>query len=213
MKTNSSAVLIPAAKAAGGTNAVIGTDIRDIKGPVEIPSGWAWLYWMLGTLVLLGALVLAVRRWMKPGRKTGPPPVVIPPHVRARRRLDEALALIGQPEPFCTLVSDTLRVYLEERFRFHAPDRTTEEFLDELQSSPRLSLTQKQSLGDFLVRCDLVKFARYEPGELELRALHEAAVRLVDETAPPATPSDKTSLSVSAGQVQPVGASSNAEPR
>jgi hypothetical protein len=111
------------------------------------------------------------------------------------------LALIGQPEPFCTLVSDTLRVYLEERFRFHAPDRTTEEFLDELQSSPMLSLPQKQSLGDFLVRCDLVKFARYEPGEPELRALHDAAVRLVDETAPPSLSSNTGASRVMAESV------------
>jgi len=112
----------------------------------------------------------------------------VPPDVRARNRLREALALIGQPQPFCTLVSDTLRVYLEERFHFHAPDRTTEEFLDELQSSALLALSQKQSLGDFLTRCDLVKFARYEPGEPELRDLHDSALRLVDETAPPPLP-------------------------
>jgi hypothetical protein len=43
---------------------------------------------------------------------------------------------------------------------------------------------QKESLGDFLQRCDLVKFARYEPGEPELRDLHASALRLVEETEP-----------------------------
>jgi hypothetical protein len=203
MKTNSNsnAVLVPAAKSTAATNAAVGSDIRDIKGPVDIPSGWAWLWWALGVAALLALLVVVARRWMKPVRTIRPPPLPLPPEVRARRRLNEALALIGQPEPFCTLVSDTLRVYLEERFRFHAPDRTTEEFLDELQSSPMLSLPQKQSLGDFLVRCDLVKFARYEPGEPELRALHDAAVRLVDETAPPSLSSNTGASRVMAESV------------
>ena len=97
----------------------------------------------------------------------------IPPHIRAKQKLREALALIGQPREFCILVSDTVRWYLEERFDFHAPERTTEEFLYELQGTDLLTPDQKDSLGEFLKRCDLVKFAKYEPGEPELRDLHD----------------------------------------
>ena len=79
-------------------------------------------------------------------------------------------------------MSDALRVYLEDRFDFHAPDRTTEEFLTELQSTNRLNDLQKDSLGGFLQSCDLVKFARFEPTEDSLRELHQSALRLVDET-------------------------------
>src|SRR5262249_14616385 len=93
-----------------------------------------------------------------------------------------------QPRPFCIMVSDTIRLYLEQRFSFHAPDRTTEEFLHELQATELLLPDQKQSLGEFLAICDMVKFARYEPGPPELRALHESAVRLIDETEPQPEP-------------------------
>ena len=82
------------------------------------------------------------------------------------------------------MVSDTIRWYLEERFSFRAPERTTEEFLYELQGTDLLTPDQKTSLGEFLQRCDLVKFARYEPGEPELRDLHDSALRLVEETEP-----------------------------
>jgi hypothetical protein len=56
-----------------------------------------------------------------------------------------------------------------------------------------LTASQKLSLADFLAGCDLIKFAKYEPAEVGLRALHEAALRLVNETepgltAPPAAP-------------------------
>jgi hypothetical protein len=43
---------------------------------------------------------------------------------------------------------------------------------------------QKDSLGEFLTCCDLVKFAKYEPGERELMDLHQSAVRLIEETEP-----------------------------
>lgn len=159
------------------------TDIRDIAPPVDIVSAWSWLWWGLGILAFAIALFAMWKRWQK---KKSQIPVIppLPPHVRAKLKLQEALALIAQPKPFVIAVSDTSRHYLEERFDFHAPERTTEEFLHELRRTDLLTADQKASLGDFLQSCDLVKFAKYEPGEPELRDLHAAAVRLVEETEP-----------------------------
>jgi hypothetical protein len=157
--------------------------LRDIKPPVEIPSGWEWLWWVLGAAAAGAFLYFAWRHWRRRRVQAALVPPV-PAHVRARKRLEEALALLAQPKPFCTLVSDTIRVYLEERFEFRAPERTTEEFLYELQGSRLLLPGQKDSLGGFLERCDLVKFAQYEPGEPELCELHASALRLVEETEP-----------------------------
>jgi len=173
-------------QSAAGTNA-----LRDIKPPLEIPGGWAWVAWVLGALLLAGLVVWAWKYWQK-RRASVPPAPVIPPHVRARQKLEEALALLGDPKAFCILVSDTIRWYLEERFNFHAPERTTEEFLYELQGTNLLTPDQKDGLGEFLKRCDLVKFARYEPREPELRELHAAALRLVEETEPVAAPPGTT---------------------
>ena len=167
--------------------------LRDIKPPVEIPSGWIWFWAGLGAVAVLALAYFAWRYWRNRPAHIAVPPL-IPAHIRAKQRLEDALALIGQPKPFCILVSDTVRLYLEERFNFHAPDRTTEEFLYELQGTDLLLPDQKESLGEFLQSCDLVKFARYEPGESELRILHGAAFRLVEETepqpAPPAATAD-----------------------
>lgn len=162
-----------------GTNA-----LRDIKPPIEIPSGWAWLGWLAGALALAALAYWAWCYWRKKQQQLPVVPVV-PAHVRAKQKLAEALALIGQPKEFCIVVSDTVRWYLEERFDFHAPERTTEEFLHELRGTDLLTPDQKDSLVEFLNRCDLVKFARYEPVEAELRDLHAAAVRLIEETEPP----------------------------
>src|SRR3954467_14715695 len=145
------------------TSAQVSTNaLRDIKPPVEIPTGWLWALWVLGALLLAALAYLAWQYWTLRRMQAAVVPI-IPPHVRAKQKLQEALALLGQPREFCIIVSDTIRYYLEERFNFRAPERTTEEFLYELRQTSLLTPGQKESLGEFLKSCDLVKFARYEP--------------------------------------------------
>lgn len=174
-------------------NAAAIPDLRDIKPPLEISNGSEW-FWL--TLLVLAILVIAFLFWrhMKKWQANAPLPPPVPAHVRARKKLEEALALIGDPKPFVVAVSDAARAYLEERFNFHAPERTTEEFLRELSATDLLTPEQKESLGQFLESCDLVKFAKYEPGEGELLALHASALRLVEETqpAPPVAAGEST---------------------
>jgi hypothetical protein len=163
--------------------------LHEIKPPIDIPSGLAWIAWTLAALALASVLFCAWRYWRRKLAETPLIPI-IPPHIRAKQKLQEALAFLDKPREFCILVSDTARWYLEERFDFRAPERTTEEFLYELQATSLLTADQKASLGEFLQSCDLVKFAKYEPGEPELRALHASALRLVEETEPVPAASD-----------------------
>lgn len=158
-------------------------DIHDIKPPLAIPTGWEWLWPVLAVLAALAILAIAWWLWKRSRSRMLAVPLV-PAHIRAKQALAKALEIIGQPKEFCVLVSDTVRMYLEERFKFHAPERTTEEFLYELSETNLLTPDQKESLGRFLESCDLVKFAKYEPGENELRELHSSAVQLVEETEP-----------------------------
>lgn len=163
-----------------------------VKPLIAIPNAWLWFFWIAGILIVALAGWLAWRYWRKKvaSRPAAPP---VPPHVRARRLLEQALGLISEPKPFSIAVSDAVRMYLEERFDFHAPERTTEEFLYELQDTNLLTVDQKQSLADFLANCDLIKFAKYEPTETELRSLYDAAVRLVNETEPKWLPEEDAS--------------------
>src|SRR5438309_1270971 len=168
----------PPGSAFGQTNG-----LHDIRPPVEIPNIWLWVIGISAALVLAAAVIWFAMYWYRRKAIAAVTPPV-PAHVRARQQLDEALRWIEEPKPFCTMVSDTVRWYLEERFTFRAPERTTEEFLHELRGTDLLTLDQKDSLGEFLQQCDLVKFARYEPTQAELRDLHASAVRLVNETEP-----------------------------
>lgn len=172
------------------TNATEG--LRDIVGPVPVTSLVAQLLFWGTILALLAAAAFLARVWWRRRQQRlqqgPPPPPPIPPHERARRRLEAALSLLGDPDRFCTEVSSALRDYLEGRFGWNAPDRTTEEFLSELRTQEGLSESIQKLLQDFLTRCDFVKFARYDPTEPELREIHRAAVRVVEDTVPPPVP-------------------------
>ena len=194
-------VVVPPSAPAASTNQDL--TLRELRPPVPILN-----YWLYGGLALVLALLIALAlAWLlreRRRRRLAPPPlVVVPPHRRARDLLRAALELIHQPKPFCSQVADALRVYLEQRFDLRAPDRTSEEFLGELQTSSALTLKQKEILADFLTRCDLVKFARHEPAQPELRGLWETAVRLVEETSPDAvTPSNSPENAIPDSQPQ-----------
>ena len=183
--TNSSALIVPAQPPA--TNAAAPVFHEAPKPLIDIPSGWAWFFWAVALVALLAALYFGWRWWRKKPALVIPS---IPPHVRARRKLEQALAMISEPKQFSILVSGAIREYLEERFDFRAPERTTEEFLHELQNSLLLTRDQKGSLAEFLASCDLIKFAKYEPTEMELRGLYQSALRLVNETEPRPVPAN-----------------------
>jgi hypothetical protein len=187
MNTNSALIVPP--PSAADTNAAPLSFHDSLKPLIAIPNFWLWVIWSVVVLVLCVVGWLAWRYWRrKAAAALAVPPV--PPHVRARRALEAALALLSDPKAFSIAVSGAVREYLEERFDFHAPERTTEEFLYELQGTNLLTTEQKLSLGEFLANCDLIKFAKYEPTETELRALHAAALRLVNETEPRLVPGE-----------------------
>jgi hypothetical protein len=184
MASNSSALILPAQKA---PPAVTNLDIRPIKGPVHIPSSYAWIGWTLLAIALVVAGWLLWEKFKR--RKTTAKPVpVIPPHRRAKDRLRNVNELLSDPYAYCSLVSDVIRSYLEEGFNLQAPERTTEEFLEEMRSTTLLQPDHKALLEEFLSRCDLVKFARLEPTQDELKSLLAAALRFIDETAPVQAP-------------------------
>ncbi|MGZ8901220.1 MAG: hypothetical protein ACXW3Z_14100 [Limisphaerales bacterium] len=180
MASTNSALVLPTQTSS--TN-LLDADIRPLKGPVEIAGSFDWLWWVAAALAaaIIGWFLWRRFRLKKNVMKAA---VVVPPHRRAKDRLRGAGELMSDPYRFCSLVSDVLRAYVEERFELKAPERTTEEFMEELRSSTKLRGDHKLLLEDFLGRCDLVKFARFEPTLPELEALLDSAYRFVEETAP-----------------------------
>ena len=112
--------------------------------------------------------------------------MAVPPHVKAMRALqrlkNEARTTKQQIEAFYVEVSQVLRVYLEERFGLHAPERTTEEFLRELEGGEELAKSHRRELERFLSQCDLVKFAAFVPEERDHLTTWDMAAAFVEAT-------------------------------
>jgi hypothetical protein len=106
--------------------------------------------------------------------------------VRAKRELarlrNAALRTPAEIAAFYVDVSHVLRTYLEERFGLHAPERTTEEFLQEVEAGRDLDVAQRLQLQRFLSQCDLVKFAAQIPDAAVHAATLASAEQFVETT-------------------------------
>lgn len=148
-------------------------EVQAIVGPRDVSDPFPWLKGLLALTALL--LVAAALWWYKFVRKVpGPPPAPpVPPHLRALEALEalqrEKLVEKGEYKTYYIRVSDILRHYMEDQFQLRAPERTTEEFLAEIQHNAVLGLQEQLLLRSFLRHCDLVKFARAEPSAEEIR--------------------------------------------
>lgn len=177
--TNAAALVVPPKQD-------VAAALKDIRPPVQVADPMFWAMLALGLLLVALLARWIWKKWFKNRAVELASAPLIPPHIRARERLSAARRLINDPQPFCNEVANTIRAYLDERFDLHANDRTTEEFLAEMQHSPALKHHQKATLAEFLMLCDLAKFARHEPTLTELERLHLVASQLVDETEPSA---------------------------
>jgi hypothetical protein len=171
-------------------------DIRDAKPLVPVRTAW---WWVLGGLVAVAGVAGAWWWRRRHKRIEALSAVPRPPHELALEALSrlrqEDLCSRNRYEEYYVRLSGIVRTYIEARFGMKAPEMTTEEFLQAVSNAQTLSLDQRRLLQEFLERCDLVKFARYEPPRREADEAFEAAHRFVQDTAPSPEPA-----AVSAGK-------------
>lgn len=96
--------------------------------------------------------------------------------------LDEKQIEQGAIKTFYLQLSNILRHYIEDRFGLHAPERTTEEFLNDLATTNVLVTTHKNLIKAFLQHCDLVKFAEHQPATAEIQTTFDACKTFIVET-------------------------------
>ena len=160
-------------------------DIKEIAPPVDLPSEhrW-WLYAGLALIVL--ALAGGYYFWRRRRRDQAEAAPAPPAHQVAYRALEALLAedllMKGEAKLFYLRLSNILRHYIEDRFGLRAPERTTEEFMDELRSTDALEPSHKGLLKDFLRHCDMVKFAEHQPSKEEVDDTIASCRRFIDET-------------------------------
>src|SRR5262249_8054454 len=108
----------------------------------------------------------------------------LPPKVPREIALEELEQIRGEierisPYQFSIRVSDILRKYVTQQYGLPATRQTSIEFLTALAKASPFSTEEQTLLEDFLNRCDLIKFARYEATTSDSQLLLGEAIRFV----------------------------------
>ncbi len=136
--------------------------LYDIREPIPIPDSNRFLWWIAAALIGLLLLALFFYFWKKRARKQK----AVLAHETALNELERAGPLIEAQDinAFITLIDQTLRRYIEERFHIFARRQTTREFIhgltEDQEDTPQSLMENSANLTTWLQHCDLVKFAK-----------------------------------------------------
>jgi hypothetical protein len=151
--------------------------LPDIAPPVNYLLVPPWLIFV-GSLIILTIIGLAIwygRRFFCKKQ------VTLSPCERALAALSAIENEVEKiaPYQFSIRVSDILRRYVVEHFDLPMTRQTSVEFLNAIASAPSFGDEEKALLADFLNRCDLIKFARYDATTEDSRLLLDEARQFV----------------------------------
>ena len=143
-------------------------DIKEVRKPEFVLKDYlSIILYILLALVIIAAAVyiflrLKKRKSIVPFKKDEP---YIPPHIVAIRKLDEIklkkLWQTGRGKEYHSEISDTLRIYIEERFNVNAMEMTSGEILGILKGFSDVDIAYDH-LKQVLLLADVVKFAKYK---------------------------------------------------
>ena len=159
-------------------------DVQD--NPFEW-SEWAPLFWCAFVAALLAAVLFYLVVRLKQNK-----PIItririikkVPPHQKALNAIDklkrEKMAASEDQKAYYTMLTDTLRQYIQERFGFNAKEMTSAEILQHLHETGDRDMLDE--LTELFQTADLVKFAKYSTllNENDLNLVN--AVNFIDKT-------------------------------
>lgn len=164
--------------------------IYDIKGPLAEPVTFSEVApWVGSGLLFIGLVVLViylVRRWRDNKPIFFAPKPKEPPHVVALRQLNEILEkqlwVTDNHKHYYSLLTDTIRQYIEGRFHVFAMEQTTHEIISELKTKDLLDKNLMEPLQELFELADLVKFARHTSLVSENEASLNFGFKFVNQT-------------------------------
>jgi len=172
----------------------------DIKRPYGAPLTLKEVSPYIFGVILIGALIFFLFYYIR--RKKNNKPVFgrsakpkEPAHIVALRSLDQIkeqkLWQQNQIKAYYSEISDTLRIYIQDRFGVQAMEYTTEEILSAFQKEKDLMPGKTfGELKNILTLADLVKFAKYEPLPDDHNLTLMNAYFFVNDTKPEETKAD-----------------------
>ena len=144
-------------------------DIKNVwKPPFVLADYYPWIFGVLLTLFLICVVAYVIKRMRNrqsilPFKKPEPK---LPPHEQAIKELDEIkqqkLWQQGRSKEYYTLITDTLRRYIVDRFGINAMEMTSGEILDIIRKQQEATSVY-ESLKQIMQLADFVKFAKMNP--------------------------------------------------
>jgi hypothetical protein len=162
-----------------------GEQLKEIKAQAEIPPDYKPFLFLLAALAALALIVYKVVRFLK---QRSAREVVIPGETRspaelAREAIQKLLAKrlveTGYLKEFYLELSEILKRYLGSKLGIVSLERTSEEFVGDLRAAA-IPWEEYVQIKEFLMDCDLVKFAKYRPSSEEIGRIVERASEIID---------------------------------
>ena len=165
-------------------------DVRDIKTPLEIWKDW----WLTIRFVIAGAIIILIgiliyifikrRREGKsiiPRRKKPKLPAHVVAFDELKKLLAEKLLEKGEIKQYYIRISEIIRHYIEDRFFIIALEMTTFQLINIMKEN-QVEEEAINLVEDFLMSCDMVKFAKYIPTDDENTKTTELAYKIIEDT-------------------------------
>ncbi len=151
------------------------TKLKDIKAPFDEPFNWRWYlpspYWLLA-LLAFGIMLTILLIYLD--KKKIKAPIIetpkTPAYITALQALEnikhEAVWKENKTKEYYSSISETVRLYIEERFKINALELTSDEIIKVFKSQV-IDAESKNKLNQILTLSDFVKFAKQIPIETE----------------------------------------------
>lgn len=140
-------------------------NLEPMLPPRPLPESTS-IGWLLAMIVAIAAILL-VFWWRRSRTEQVSNVTLLTPEEIADAALTALLAenlpAQGLVKEFYLRLTGIVRRYIEARTGLRAPEQTTEEFLQAIQSRHLFPLRQSSRLSEFLVAADMVKYAGQQP--------------------------------------------------
>ena len=162
-------------------------EIHDIKPQRQYPVTFRETLPYIGGTIFLAAAVAALvwylrrRKALKEGELHREPAYIIALRDLEKYRT-EKMWVPEKQKTFYSGVTDTLRVYMRERFGIGATEMTTAEVFSALKGNQDLTPALYEDTKELFETADFVKFAKYVASDQQNAKVLPCAVRFVTET-------------------------------
>lgn len=160
---------------------------KDVQDNPFSWAEWKGLFWWSMLMVVLAVMIYYLYVRLKQNK-----PIIsririvrhVPAHQKALTAIEkikqEKIVYSDDQKTYYTMLTDTLRQYIFERFGFNAMEMTTSQIIENLQAADDKVMLEE--LRELFSTADLVKFAKYSAltNENDLNLVN--AIRFIDDT-------------------------------